>query len=98
MARSAEQIDAWVLLLELCRDDCETFRTSPEMRGAIIEVENELKRLHDLEDKAIKYAQKAIRLCDPEFDLDFDGDAFCNNADEFRDYVVLTIPVAFKEH
>src|SRR4051812_30078356 len=57
MARSVKELEAWAELLELCDDDCQTFRTTSAMRSAVLEVERELNRLHKIEDCAIKLAR-----------------------------------------
>jgi len=53
MARSVVQLQAWAELLELCEDGCQVFRTTRQMRSAVIEVERELGRLHKIEMAAI---------------------------------------------
>lgn len=62
MARTRDQLNAWAELLELCEDECEVFRTSAAMRSAVVEVERELKRLHQLEDLCIRLTQMLHRV------------------------------------
>lgn len=56
IGRSSEQLAAWADLLELCEDGCEVFATTEAMRGAVISVEGELRRLHQVEEDARKMA------------------------------------------
>lgn len=98
MARSADQLSAWAELLELCEDECEVFRTSATMRGAIVEVELELARLHKIEVAAIEIAQLLKRLRDEDADStkweDFMQDLWDNEA-EICARIESLVPQAF---
>lgn len=70
MARTAEQLDAWRLLLEVCEDECQVLRLFPDLRASVLEVERELSRLHEIERNAIGLAclLKRWRDADPATD------------------------------
>lgn len=61
-ARTAQELAAWADLIDLCEDDCAVFETTPEMRSAVLKVERELARLHEVERQAIGLARKVLML------------------------------------
>lgn len=62
MARSVEELRSWAVLLKLCQDDCQVIRTTKTMRSAVLEVDRELGRLHQVESAALELARMFDRI------------------------------------
>lgn len=95
--RTVEQLHAWVELLELCDDDCETFRTTAAMRQSVLAAEQELHRLHQVEALIIRFAAFHVRIKnDGETDQKWDELMcdLCNNVDAILAKVEELIPGA----
>lgn len=98
MARSVKELEAWAALLELCGDDCQVFDTTPAMRSAILEVEQELHRLHKIEDCAVRLCRllehaNATSTDDAKWDEAMDY--LWHGEEKVREMVKTLLPDAF---
>lgn len=56
IGRTAQELEAWQILFDACSDDCEKVELTKIQQQSILAVEAELRRLHLIEEQAIKLA------------------------------------------